>query len=281
MVKRIITASILIACMIGIFFLRSLSNLVFDGFLFVVIIGAMYEISLAFKKAEIKTSVFCLIIYILFYGIGYYLLGIEGIALAVILGLIVSLIYFTFAKEFGLKDLGATVVTMLYPSVFLYFAIFVNHLSNGLLVILLVLFVAVFTDTFAYFVGSLVKGKKLCPSISPKKTISGAVGGLLGGMLGAVLIYFVFEVWNLFGVESNVLGFSNDVVIVVYLVLGLVGAVADEVGDLVASQLKRKAGIKDFGNIFPGHGGIMDRIDGISFVVVFVPLLIRLFTVIL
>ena len=281
MLKRIITATVLIACMVGVFFLRELSKYVFDAFLFLVIIGAMYEISSSFKKAEIKTSTLSLGLYLLFYGVGYYLLGIDGVAIAIMLGLVVALIYFTFAKEFGLKDLGATVVTMLYPSVFLYFAIAINHFTNGLLVMLLVLLVAVFTDTFAYFVGSFVKGKKLCPTISPKKTISGAIGGLAGGMIASVLVYFLFEVWNVFGVESNLLGFGADVVILVYLVLGLVGAVADEVGDLVASQLKRKSGIKDFGNIFPGHGGIMDRIDGISFVVVFIPLIIRLFTVIL
>lgn len=281
MIKRTITATVLIACMVGIFFLRELSAYVFDGLLFVVLGGAMYEIAQAFKKAEIKTSILCLGVYFVLFGVGFYTLGLEGILYAVILGLITVLVYFTFAKEFVLKDLGATVITMLYPSVFLYFAFYVNHLFNGLLVILLVLIVAIFTDTFAYFVGSIIKGKKLCPTISPKKTISGAVGGLIGGMLGAILIYFLFEVWNVFGVAVNILGFDPSISIFIYLALGFVGAIADEIGDLVASQIKRKAGIKDFGNIFPGHGGIMDRIDGISFVVVIIPLCIKLFWVIL
>ena len=281
MVKRSLTAIVLIACMVGIFFLRELSAYVFDGFLFVVIAGAMYEISSAFKKADITVNKICLVIYFVLFGVGYYLLSIEGVAYAIILGLISTLIFFTFTKEFGLKELGATTVTMLYPSIFLYFAFEINHLVNGLLVILLVLLVAIFTDTFAYFVGSLIKGKKLCPTISPKKTISGAIGGLIGGMLGAILIYLLFEVWNVFGVQVNVLGFDSSISIFVYLILGFIGAFADEVGDLVASQIKRKAGIKDFGNIFPGHGGIMDRIDGISFVVVIIPLCIKILSVII
>jgi phosphatidate cytidylyltransferase len=111
----------------------------------------------------------------------------------------------------------------------------------------------------AYFVGSTVKGPKLCPNISPNKTISGAIGGLVGGIIGAVLVclivhspseYFFTEKWQ---------------EVIAYAIIGLFGAILTELGDLVESLMKRKLGIKDMGRILPGHGGIMDRIDGLLF----------------
>ena len=77
------------------------------------------------------------------------------------------------------------------------------------------------------------------------------------------------------------IGFDKNILIIVYLAIGIIGAVFDEVGDLVSSQIKRKTGIKDFGNIFPGHGGIMDRIDGLCFVLVGVALFIELFSAVI
>ena len=142
------------------------------------------------------------------------------------------------------------------------------------------LLVAILTDTFAYFVGSAIKGPKLCPTISPKKTISGAIGGVVGGMLGALLLYFCFEVWQIFGITNSLitLGISNSIWI--YLLIGFIGGILDEIGDLVSSQIKRKTGIKDFGNIFPGHGGVLDRIDGISFVMMGVGVFVQILLII-
>ncbi len=273
MIKRAITASVLIACMVGIFFLREVSVLFFDALLTLVMVAGMLEVAGAFKKIGKNVRAIYLIVYATLFLVGFYLMGASGVLYALILSAVVLLTGFTFSKDFSLADLGATAFTMLYPSVFLYLAFEINHLANGLLIILLVLLIAVFTDTFAYFVGSLLKGKKLCPTISPKKTVSGAIGGLIGGMIGAIIIYLLFEVWNVFGVSGNTLD-VGELAFLVYCALGLIGAVADEIGDLVASQIKRKSGIKDFGNIFPGHGGIMDRIDGISFVLAIIPLCI-------
>lgn len=281
MIKRILTASVLIACMVGIFFLRELSVLVFDGLIFLVMLCAMYEFAQAFKKAGIKVNAICLFVYAVLFGVGFYLLAIEGVAYALVLSILFALICFTFSKDSKVGDLGGTILAMVYPSSCLYFALEINHFTNGLLLILLVIVVATFTDTFAYFVGSAIKGKKLCPTISPKKTISGAIGGLLGGIIGAILIYFLFEVWKVFGVNGGTLGFASESVIWIYVILGFIGAIFDEIGDLASSQIKRKAGIKDFGNIFPGHGGIMDRIDGLSFVVVVLPLCLKLITAVI
>lgn len=119
---------------------------------------------------------------------------------------------------------------------------------------------------FAYLVGSLLKGKKLCPAISPNKTISGAIGGLLGGIAASVLTYVLLNAIN----YEFTLGISSTPLLVLFMVLsGAVLSAADELGDLVESFIKRKTGIKDMGTLFPGHGGMLDRIDGLSFVTLF------------
>ena len=271
MIKRIITGAILLACLVGILFLRELTVYCFDGLLFILMIASMYELYSAFSKIEIKCNFIVLLISVALYGLGYYLIGIIP---AFILSVAVGLVWFTFSKS-DIKSLLATIFAMIYPAMLLYYGFQLNHLPAGLVFILLVLVVAILTDTFAYFVGSAIKGPKLCPTISPKKTISGAIGGVVGGILGAVLLYFCFEVWHVFGVQNSLatLGISS---IWVYLGIGLIGGILDEIGDLVSSQIKRKTGIKDFGNIFPGHGGVLDRIDGISFVLVGVGVFVQL-----
>lgn len=115
----------------------------------------------------------------------------------------------------------------------------------------------IFTDVFAYFFGSLLGKHKLCEKISPKKSVEGAIFGLvLGAMVGTVL-GLVLGVFPYQDAQNKVL-----LVILVYL-LSLVISATSQLGDLVASKLKRSYEIKDYGFIFPGHGGVMDRFDSL------------------
>ncbi len=108
------------------------------------------------------------------------------------------------------------------------------------------------TDTGAYFVGVLFGKHKLIPAVSPKKTVEGAFGGILGCVLGFVVYGLIID--KAFHVEVNYLPL---------ILLAVLVAIVSQIGDLIASYLKRESGIKDFGFIFPGHGGIMDRFDSI------------------
>lgn len=105
------------------------------------------------------------------------------------------------------------------------------------------------TDIGAYFAGRAIGGPKLAPAISPNKTISGAVGGVISAMIGAGLVTMVFGVKNL----------------TIYLLLAAFLSVISQAGDLYESWIKRRAGVKDSGSIIPGHGGAMDRVDGLVF----------------
>ena len=108
------------------------------------------------------------------------------------------------------------------------------------------------TDTGAYFVGVLFGKHKLIPAVSPKKTVEGALGGILGCVFGFVVYGLILNFF--FDVKVNYLPL---------VLLAILVAIVSQIGDLIASYLKRESGIKDFGTIFPGHGGIMDRFDSI------------------
>ena len=131
----------------------------------------------------------------------------------------------------------------------------------GLVALLLIYIISPLSDTFAYFVGSLIGGKKLCPKLSPKKTWSGAIGGTIGGAVGAIAVYLIFQ---------NKISFDYFSPVVFFAIMGIVGSVLNIIGDLFESFVKRRVGIKDMGNILPGHGGAMDRMDGAMFLSVFV-----------
>ncbi|MBQ9781959.1 MAG: phosphatidate cytidylyltransferase, partial [Clostridia bacterium] len=140
----------------------------------------------------------------------------------------------------------------------------------SLIILTLIFGCASLTDVMAYLVGSLVKGKKLCPSISPNKTISGAIGGLVGGTACALIVYYAFQGfgYDLFSYLSpKIFGSATPFLKgLMVAVIGLVFAIVGEVGDLAESLIKRQLGVKDMGNLLPGHGGMLDRFDSTVFI---------------
>jgi phosphatidate cytidylyltransferase len=133
---------------------------------------------------------------------------------------------------------------------------------NSNLLILFAFLISSLSDTFAYLFGRFLKGKypkKMAPTISPNKTVVGGIGGVIGGVVGGLVMYFVY---NAIFVGSFM---DIHVWLPIYLIMGFLVALATEFGDLVESCIKRQVGIKDMGKILPGHGGVLDRIDGTLF----------------
>lgn len=120
------------------------------------------------------------------------------------------------------------------------------------------------SDTGAYFVGSKFGKHKLAPVLSPKKSVEGAVGGVVTVM---VLLALYFVLYNVLPMFNG--GIPTDK-IVLFVITGAAGAVFSQVGDIAASSVKRYTGIKDYGNIMPGHGGVLDRFDSVLFTIPFV-----------
>lgn len=271
MLKRAVTAIILVGYAFAMLYL---GTAVHYGFLDALIMSfafvGTYEMNHTFRKSEYKNSwgaplLLCVAIYPLWYFLGY-----KGILIALSLSICLALAVFTFKAEMELKDLLATIFSLIYPMalVSLAFALSREFPCGGTFAISFAIFLPVFSDTFAYLVGSTLGKRKLCPSISPKKTVAGAIGGLVGSVLCAVTFFLLFDLYAV--IPVGYVTFSDSVAVraVVFVVLGIVGGVLAEIGDLAASRIKRTMNIKDFGNIFPGHGGVLDRLDSIMFTLV-------------
>ena len=160
-----------------------------------------------------------------------------------------SSIYIFKINERKLEDGMATMLGIIYVVFFSYHVVLVDQTQEYSILIWLVLLSAFCTDIFAYFTGFFLGRHKLCPNLSPKKTIEGAVGGTIGSVICCGLFgYFVVPMIWLHCV-----------------MIGFIGAILSQCGDLTASAYKRKMGIKDYGNLIPGHGGILDRFDSVLF----------------
>ncbi len=260
MKTRVISGAVFVAIVVAAFLLRQfvdyrifqLLNLVFCA------VGT-FEVARALNGYLKKSVYVILVVYGVFfvpvYAVTQYFLW-QGNGFIVALSFTaltaaVSMIVGGISK----KSLLALVPSF-YPALLILTMLLCNDLpgDNGFMATLLIFVISPFTDTMAYFTGSLIGGPKLCPKLSPKKTVSGAIGGLVGGIAGAIAVYFIF---------TPTVDFFSPVLL--FVIAGVAGAILTQVGDLFESFIKRRVGIKDMGRIMPGHGGVMDRIDGMSF----------------
>ena len=180
----------------------------------------------------------------------------------------------SYQKVSGLIFFSGIILFCFYSLIHLKILLPVETYSyDAIFFILLVLCFAWGGDTCAYFAGRAFGKHKLCPKVSPKKTVEGAVGGVLGTMLFGVIITVVYSV-----VADRTEAFTqSNIGVSMYLIIALLGVVAAVLGiygDLFASVVKRQCGIKDYGTIFPGHGGILDRFDSVMFIAPFVSMVI-------
>ncbi|MBO1263681.1 phosphatidate cytidylyltransferase [Proteiniclasticum sp. SCR006] len=167
--------------------------------------------------------------------------------------LAVGFVYMVFSEEVSIADIGITIAGVLYTVVLFGFLVLLSEKENGQYYVYSVFIISWVCDTLAYYSGRLFGRHKLIERVSPKKTVEGAVGGLFGGAVGA------FVLGTLIAEISGISPWH-------FLLMGFMGAVFGQIGDLAASAIKRYAGEKDYPKIIPGHGGILDRFDSILFV---------------
>ncbi len=185
----------------------------------------------------------------------------------------------TSVEMFSFKKALNTFVCFVYPTFLFLFFMLINHfqqlplskltelsgLTNvSVFLLLTAILIPMITDTFAMLVGSVIGGKKLCPKISPNKTISGAIGGVVWCIVVCACLHFVF------GCIESFQPFLEVFPIWAYLIVALLGSVVSQASDIFESLIKRKAQVKDSGKILPGHGGMLDRIDSYIFIAPFV-----------
>lgn len=167
-----------------------------------------------------------------------------------------------------LNDILISFFSLVYSVVFTSHLALIRMLEHGICLIFIPLIGAWMTDTFAYFGGLLFGKHKLIPKISPNKTIEGSISGIIG----CILMSFIFAyIISFFGYKTNYLNLG---------IIALTCSILSQFGDLTASMIKRECGVKDFGNIMPGHGGILDRIDSLIFISPIVYYILQIFEVV-
>ncbi len=257
MVQRIITGVVLIAVLV--------TALALGGWFFAVpfmaLLGlAIYEVFRALQNTGTRLVTWPVY---LFYALSIPLLttriGGGGALFALAFGACLFVtVMVLFSREPSLQSILYSILPLfivLLPGMCMLGLLGCEDRSTQLMLMIMAFAVPLAGDTLAYFIGVIWGKRKFCEKVSPNKTLEGAVGGLFGSILAAVVVMAVFSRlcavpwWH-------------------YLLLGLVGGVAGQAGDLFASLIKRTCGIKDYGTIFPGHGGIMDRLDSVYWSVV-------------
>ena len=167
-------------------------------------------------------------------------------------------------QEVSFRELGVIYSMSLLIPWALRTLVSIRNLENdghGMFYVIITIAAAWVADAGAFFVGSFFGKHKLCPNISPKKTVEGAIGGFVVNILAMLLFGFIFQTYYQGTIELNYW---------VLAIIGVGGAITSILGDLSFSLIKRSCHIKDFGQVIPGHGGILDRFDSVIFVSPFV-----------
>lgn len=157
-------------------------------------------------------------------------------------------------RQVTLEQIAGTFFAAIFIPMAMSSILRIRMMENGIYLVLLPFIAAYVNDTCAFFVGRKLGHTRLAPGISPKKTWEGSIGGLTGAVVGNVLYGVILWYWGGFTVNWTVL-----------VVVSLLGGVAGQFGDLCMSYIKRQFGIKDYGDVIPGHGGVLDRIDSLLF----------------
>ncbi|MBR0144859.1 MAG: phosphatidate cytidylyltransferase [Clostridia bacterium] len=255
MLKRIVTAAVLLPLfLVVLFFLPYWCSAILASLLSM---AAAYEL---LRKTGLVRSKLILAITIPVSGFAppAFTLGLDP-AFAIFLYFVVIAVLFVYAmghgETFRFAQISACVFAMVViPVFFSAFPVILKE-EKGRFLIVLPFLIAWGCDTFAYFTGMLFGKHKLIEHISAKKTVEGAIGGVAGSVLltagYALILRFAFSL------SPNYL---------LLLLLALMGSVVSQIGDLSMSLIKRENHIKDYGNLMPGHGGVLDRFDSVLFV---------------
>ena len=265
--KRTITAAILIVVFIPLVFF---GGLVFDIVVGLFALGASFELERMFKKENKFNflSIFSMALSTLTYIfiiLMNYLKEYKYIFMWVILVFLLIGIIGVLHKDSNVDTISRHFLTIYYPSLgFSSLAILRNMETsiyrNGLFILLYPIIICIMTDMFAYFFGCKFGKHKLCPSISPKKSIEGSIAGTAFSLLFGVFFIMISGGYKvLFPSLQPMWALFASIPLTLFI------SFIDEIGDLFASRLKRFYGIKDYSQIFPGHGGILDRFDSYIF----------------
>ena len=293
MKKRIITGLLIFLALAGFVALRFVHLLFFDALVLAISCAAGWEMICAYKLADRKSynAIVFLFPFVIWFCYFFAKDGKTAIVYQFLAMLIVFVLCFVIEllsyknknkknvvepssqdlvdNKYLICETFTTLKICFYPLLLVGTLFGINHLGleMGLIGILLAIAVATFSDMFAFFFGvAFGQGKnckKLCPHISPKKSVVGFVFGSIGGVLASALVLLFFYFFPI--MQSPITALKTGVAVTLFVVIGCIGTLVSQFGDLFSSAFKRRVGIKDFGSFFPGHGGFMDRVDSLMF----------------
>lgn len=260
LIKRIITG---ILGVIAAFFAIEMGGPIFNSIIVIIGCFAWHEFSKAFNNINKKIAYFeGFIVLLLLFGSAWFGNSQEIIMFLMIANLLVLGKSIIWAEKFKIEEALLSLSGILYIGIsFIHFIYlrsvdsqlintFLGQISLSAAYIWLAFLGTWASDTFAFFVGSKFGKNKLCPKISPAKTVEGLIGGILGSV---IILILLAQLFNFYILPTAILGF----------IIGLIAPL----GDLVESSIKRFTGIKDSGNLLPGHGGVLDRFDSAMLVI--------------
>ncbi len=267
MKSRLITAFVGILLVVG--WLFAIYTPVFSAVLAIIAIIGVWEMLKVFNVQNIPFRILCLVFsagVVLFadYGAKFNIPLFPVLTAVILVSLIVMVLNFEKLKfEQVVSSLfSAFAIPASLSCILLFRDMYISSpeaytKSDGIFLILFAFFGSWMTDSFALISGMLFGKHKLAPKISPKKTVEGAIGGVICNIIASGILFLVF---------SKFYNLSAEISLVETLITAAVLSVISMFGDLAASTIKRHQGVKDFGNLLPGHGGIMDRFDSTLFV---------------
>ncbi len=233
----------------------------FSSFVILVMVVAAGELYATVRSEESRPLALFGLLGVVFMGVGAHMSGTVWIGgWAAAFGVATVLYLALSPRRQPLEDAAVTIVGMVWVGL-LSFAILIAAGPHPVAYILFVVLLGAANDTGAYFVGRAFGRRRLSPLISPTKTIEGLIGGLIVGLVVSSILT-TFPAWESIGIAKG-------------LVAGAVVGVVAPIGDAIESMVKRSLGVKDMGSVLPGHGGMLDRIDGFLFAVPVIYLLFR------
>lgn len=248
---RVISAIIGLPLVIGVLLL---GGKLLYLFVFLLSVTGLYEYYKAFSNTDNKPIPWVGYVITIIYYILIFFNLINYINISALIFIALLLVFLDIIKrEYNIINAAITVLGIIYVPLLFSSLIFIYNDVNGKLLVWLPFLTAWFSDTGAYFIGSYFGKKKLCPSLSPKKTVEGALGGIIISALLSALIGVIF---------NNI---EYEMGIYHFVIIGLICGITSIIGDLFASSIKRFSHLKDYSNLIPGHGGILDRFDSILF----------------
>lgn len=264
--KRIITGLIYgLIVLFSIFFDPFENSLFFFILTFILTIIGNYELYHMTENKNNKPYITIGLILSAILSIGIYIFGVEFFSLILPLSMIIIFIT-SFLVRFEDRSAVDSFITLigLYYFPLINLGVLIHKMENGKFLLLLLFLGTWAYDTFAYFTGLKFGKTKLTPRISPLKTIEGTIGGFVGVFIsvlffGGLVNFIINSEWgyDIFKLQLNIL-----------LIYCLFLSIFAQLGDLAESYIKRNFGVKDSGNIFPGHGGVLDRCDSILFTII-------------